>query len=142
MLIPPRVYNHRAEGKWMEEARGGKNRGWKREKRTLLPPGGGNSFNFYRVRGRVHHRRGVCISRINVNNKDRKRINAPRFPTLCIFPRFRDLSPIHLPGEIYIYTHVGWEDKVETRGKEKGTRYIRTTRSRISISVYRLNETN
>lgn len=54
------------------------------------------------------------------------------------------LSPIHLPGEIYIYiylyTHVG--DKMETKGEEKGSRYIRTTRSRISISVYRLNETN
>ena len=55
------------------------------------------------------------------------------------------LSPIHLPGEIYIYiylyTRVG--DKMETKGgEEKGSRYIRTTRSRISISVYRLNETN
>lgn len=57
-------------------------------------------------------------------------------------PISRSLSPRFIsPGRyIYLYTHVG--DKMETKGEEKGSRYIRTTRSRISISVYRLNETN
>lgn len=52
------------------------------------------------------------------------------------------LSPIHLPGEIYIYIYIytrAWGIKWKQRER---SRYIRTTRSRISISVYRLNETN
>lgn len=57
-------------------------------------------------------------------------------------PRFRDLSlPDSSPrGDIYIYIYTrAWGIKWKQRER---SRYIRTTRSRISISVYRLNETN